>query len=121
MLVDFLAPGWPLTDDAHSPKHNADLVRANKESALRSWCNLTQIQWHRSRHNTRANTSNDAPDNHHGQMDRGRLENRAQAENRNTDEASPATSEAVVGRASEEGEAKKLAGIEDGGDEARVT
>lgn len=87
---------------------------------MRSRRNLTEIQRHRSRNHTRSQTSNDSTNDHHGQIDSSRLDDRAEAENRDADEASPFSSSSVVCRAGEEGETDELSSVEDCSDEALV-
>jgi hypothetical protein len=82
--------------------------------------NLTEIQRHRSRNNTRSQTSDDSTDHHHGQVNGSRLYDGAEAEDRDADEARPSSSTAIVGGTREECETDELSSVEDGGDEALV-
>lgn len=101
-------------------KDDPDLVGSDVHASQGSRSNLTQVQRHGGRHDARPDAGDDAPNNHHGHVHRGRLQYGAETQDTNADEACPATSEPVVGRPGEEGKAEELAGVEDGGYQARV-
>lgn len=102
------------------PKNDTDLISCHIKTTMRSRRNLTQIQRHRSRDHTRSQTSNDTTDDHHSEIDSSRLDDGAEAQNRDADETSPFSSKSVVCKASEEGETDELSSVEDCSDEALV-